>query len=146
MLSYAVGEKQWMKPRWNLQNSRWGESHDSRANMRTDKSFISARLSNESFLSYQVGRPSMQTSVNFLLSSCFIVNLPPFHLRSRVSLHSPPLTQIPSGAESRPMTRTHSAEQTKAWHRYRPEDYQVQWVQWGQHMQLWSRHTELVST
>lgn len=44
---------------WNLQNSRRGERHGSKANMRTDKSFISACLSNESFLSYQVGWPSL---------------------------------------------------------------------------------------
>jgi len=72
---------------WNLQNSRWGQSHDSKANVRTDKSFISACLSNESFLSYQVGWPSLHPPISKypppFTSLCFFgasQPTPPFHL------------------------------------------------------------------
>lgn len=80
---------------WNLQNFTWGENRDSKANVRTDKSFISACLSNESFLSYQVGWPSLQLPPTLnpskyppFSSLCFflVANQPtPFHLLSRVS-------------------------------------------------------------
>lgn len=63
------------------------ERRDSKASVRTDPSFISACLSDESFLGLP-GGATLQCSPQ-----------PPFHLLSRVSPHSPPLTQIRSGAE-----------------------------------------------
>lgn len=88
--------------------------------MRTDKSFITARLSNESFLSYQVGSPSLYTPpfsslaapylpALFFVAHC-LLSPPQWGFPTRAPL----LTPIGSEAERRVKACSHSAGRTKA--------------------------------
>lgn len=137
---------------WNLQNFTWGENRDSKANVRTDKSFISACLSNESFLSYQVGWPSLQlpptphpSKYPPFSSLWWPTSPPPFTSSAGFPPQSLPLTQIRSGAERRVKACTHSADQTKAWHRYKQggsQQWKRVWLGWRwkrPHWRHWSR-------
>lgn len=120
--------------------------------MRTDKSFISARLLNESFLSYQVGWPSQHKYPHdppplFLPSTFCVVH--PFTCSAGFPPYSPALTQIRSGARREVKERIHSTYQTKAWHRYKRGDQHFKsiWCRWTmQQGQLQQGSTKLPQT
>lgn len=120
--------------------------------MRTDKSFISARLLNESFLSYQVGWPSQHKYPHappplFLPSTFCVVH--PFTCSAGFPPYSPALTQIRSGARREVKERIHATYQTKAWHRYKRGDQHFKsiWCRWTvQQGQLQQGSTKLPQT